>query len=142
MTLSCKSQGVVQPNPVGYASCIASLSHVSPWLWVRPVRASTAPRPAVWLLGELHDVAFSPLGQRQHMVGPACQRGAYFALIAMPVIDRLDAALDVIDRKLGDMWRNAELAESGAHRSTQIVKRPVRQCLAGRYGDTGIQLQL
>ena len=40
------------------------------------------------------------------MFAPPRQRGAYFALIPIPIIDRLDATLDMIDRKLGHVRRN------------------------------------
>ena len=38
------------------------------------------------------------------------KRGAYFALVAIPIINRFDATLDMIDRKLGHVRRNAEHA--------------------------------
>ncbi len=56
------------------------------------------------------DAALSPFDYGAHVLCPQCQR--FFSLIAIPIVDRFDAALDVIDRKLGDVRRYAEPSEA------------------------------
>jgi hypothetical protein len=41
------------------------------------------------------------------MVSPNSKRGADLTPVSVPIIDRFDAAFDVIDRKLGNVWRDA-----------------------------------
>ena len=53
------------------------------------------------------NLALPPLDNGEHVLGPPRQCGAYFVLIAIPIVDRFNAALDVIDRELGDVRRNA-----------------------------------
>ena len=55
---------------------------------------------------------------------PQRQGGSDFALIAIFVVGRLDALARVIDRQFGNVRRNADRAETGAHRSSQIMQPP------------------
>ena len=59
------------------------------------------------------------------MVCPKRKRLADLTLIGVTVIDRLDTGANVIDAKLGNMARNAKLAQASAASSPQIVKTPM-----------------
>jgi hypothetical protein len=84
------------------------------------------------------DVTLPPFDEGEHMIGPSRQCGRYFALISMPVIDRFDAALDVINRQLGDMRLDVQLAQVGTHGSPQIVQSPRRERLTFGLNDPGV----
>jgi hypothetical protein len=84
------------------------------------------------------DVALPPFNNGEHVIGPPRQRGRYFALIAISIIDRFDAALNVIDRQLGDMRLDIQLAQVGAHSSPQIVQSPRRERLAFGLNNPGV----
>ena len=60
------------------------------------------------------------------MLAPLRQGGGDLAFVTVLVVDRYKAALAVIDAQLGNMRRDAKLAQAGAKGSAQIVMRPIR----------------
>src|SRR5262249_48688061 len=60
-------------------------------------------------------------------VGPAFQRLAFFGLVAVNVVDLVDAFLLMADDQLGDKRRDAERGEIGARGPSQIMETPIGQ---------------
>ena len=63
-------------------------------------------------------------------VGPALQCLALLGLIAVNVVDRVDALLLMAEDQLGDERRDAERGEIGARGPSQIVEAPIGQPVA------------
>ena len=60
------------------------------------------------------------------MIGPLRQSGGDLAFVTVLVVNRYKAALAVIDAQLGNMRRDAELAQSSTKCAAQVVMRPIR----------------
>ena len=78
-----------------------------------------------------HELTFAAFHDSHQVLRPLRERAANFCFIGIMVVILQDTLFDMIDRQLGDMWRNAKAAQAGAHRAPQIVQPPIRQ------GDVG-----
>jgi len=67
-----------------------------------------------------------PLVERYHLggasfdngedvIGPACQCRSLLALVRIAIVDGLNATLDVVDQQFGNIWSDADAAETCAH---------------------------
>src|SRR5262249_50907347 len=83
---------------------------------------------------ESPDVGGRWLNDIANLARPAFQRLALFGLIAMDVVDFMQAVLRMPDDELGNERGDAERRQFGARGSSQIVKPPFAQARRGQLG--------
>src|SRR5262245_53533042 len=76
-----------------------------------------------------HD-ALRRLDDPQHASSPGVEGVTLLGVELVQIVNPMQPLLPVTDAQLGDMWRRAELRQTGAERPPQIVQRPVRDRLA------------
>src|SRR5262249_33672617 len=80
------------------------------------------------------------LDDPQHASSPGVEGVTLLGVELVQIVNPMQPLLPVTDAQLGDMWRRAELRQTGAERPPQIVQRPVRDRLAAvELGDTTIK---
>src|SRR5215813_11060886 len=61
---------------------------------------------ATFLGAYRHDIVFPAFDNGQDVIGPPCQRRLDFGLVAVPIVDSLDAAPDVVEDLFSNVRRN------------------------------------